>query len=179
MAMLIIFGGLPGTGKTGIGKALAVRGPRAYVRIDEIEHALSRLGGNDIGVAGYVAGHAVASSNLKLGIDVVADSVNPVPESREGWRRVARETGSAFAEVEIVCSDEQEHRRRVEGRVADIAGFTLPSWSAVQGRVYAPWTGAGLRIDTAELDVAAAVARIEAYLDSLSVRSGSMPGGPA
>lgn len=38
--MLIVLSGLPGTGKTTIGKALAAKRSAAYVRVDEIEHAL-------------------------------------------------------------------------------------------------------------------------------------------
>jgi predicted kinase len=47
--MLIILGGLPGTGKTTIGKALAVRRSATYVRGDAIEHTLAATAcrGND------------------------------------------------------------------------------------------------------------------------------------
>lgn len=40
--MLVVLSGLPGAGKTTIGKALAAKRPAAYVRVDEIEHALTR-----------------------------------------------------------------------------------------------------------------------------------------
>lgn len=42
--MLIVFGGLPATGKSAIGKALVAKRRFAYLRIDEIENALALHG---------------------------------------------------------------------------------------------------------------------------------------
>jgi predicted kinase len=42
MNILIIFGGLPGTGKTTLAKALAHRLSAAYLRIDTVEQAMIR-----------------------------------------------------------------------------------------------------------------------------------------
>ena len=171
--MLVVLGGLPGAGKTTLGKALAVKRSAAYVRVDEIEHALTRRAkfGPDIGAAGYVVAFAVAASNLRLGNLVIADSVNPVPESREGWRDVAHGEAVRLIEIEVICSDEAEHRRRVETRTADIAGFKLPSWSSVMGRDYVPWTSPRLVVDTAFLAPHEAVAVVEAEIDAMSRRA--------
>jgi predicted kinase len=167
--MLVVLSGLPGTGKTTIGKALAARRSATYVRVDEIEHALTHSGsiGRDIGPAGYVVAFAIASSNLKIGNLVIGDSVNPVPESRRGWRSVATDLGSPVLDVEVVCSDEAEHRHRVETRKTDIAGFEIPTWERVKARDYAPWTEDRLVLDTAILSPGDAVAQIEAWIDAL------------
>lgn len=167
--MLVVLGGLPGTGKTTLGKALAVKRSAAYVRVDEIEHALTRHAklGPDIGAAGYVVAFAVAASNLGLGNLVIADSVNPVPESRQGWRDVAHAAAARLIEIEIICSNAAEHRRRVEARTTDIAGFTLPSWSSVMGRDYVPWASPRLVVDTALLTPDEAVAAVETEIDAM------------
>ncbi|MGE8126666.1 AAA family ATPase [Methylobacterium sp. NPDC080182] len=167
--MLVVLGGLPGTGKTTLGKALAVKRSAAYVRVDEIEHALTHHAqlGPDIGATGYVVAFAVAASNLRIGSLVIADSVNPVLESRQGWRDVAHREAARFLEIEVICSDGVEHRRRVEARTADIAGFELPSWSSVVERDYVPWTSPRLVVDTALLTRDKAVATIEAAIDGL------------
>lgn len=167
--MLVVLSGLPGTGKTTIGKALAAKRSATYVRVDEIEHALScsaRLGCN-IGPAGYLVAFAIASSNLKLGNLVIGDSVNPVSESRQGWRNAAMSTGCPVLDVEMICSDEVEHRRRVDARDADIAGFEVPTWKQIKARAYTPWTEDRLVLDTAFLSPGNAVARIEARIDAL------------
>jgi hypothetical protein len=79
---------------------------------------------------------------------VIADCVNPVMASRNGWRETALRCAARLVEIEIVCSDLAEHRRRVEGRVADIEGLVLPSWDDISSRIYEPWSeslGAGYR----------------------------------
>ena len=148
--MLIVLGGLPGTGKTAIARELVVRSRCAYLRIDTIEQALMQSNAlEEAGPAGYVVAYALARSNLALGMSVVADCVNPLPVTREAWRAVANGTFSGLLEVEIVCSDRAEHRRRVESRTADIPGLTLPTWAAVLRHEYEAWTTSRLVIDSA------------------------------
>lgn len=169
--MLIIFGGLPASGKTTLSRALAERLAAVHLRVDTIEHALTAGGppGDDIGPAGYLVAYAVAGDNLRLGHTVVADSVNPLPVTRQAWRDVAVRSGVAAIEIEVVCSDLAEHRRRVETRVIDIAGFAAPTWGEVAGRDYRPWPEADLVIDTAGRDVIACLADVLACLASRGI----------
>lgn len=149
---LVVLSGLPGVGKTTIARALAARLACAYVRIDSIEQALKTLNAKeDVGPAGYVVAYELARSNLALGMTVVADCVNPLAVTREAWQDVAASAASALLEVEVICSDMAEHRRRVESRRADIRGQVLPTWEMVRGVVYAPWTSSRLVIDSAEV----------------------------
>lgn len=172
--MLVVLSGLPGTGKSTIAKLLAVKRSATYLRVDEIESVLIRDTslGRDIGPAGYIVAFAIARSNLACGNLVIADSVNPVPESRQGWRNVAEESGATVLEVEVVCTDEDEHRRRVEARSADIPDLELPTWEMVKARDYAPWATTRLVIDTARLRPEEAVAEIGKQIDAVpSVRT--------
>lgn len=110
----------------------------------------------------------MASSNLKLGNLVVADSVNPVPESRRGWRSVTQAIdGQSYLDVEVICSDVDEHRRRVEARAPDIEGFTLPTWSSVTSHEYVPWAEPHLIVDTSLLSAADAVVLIERQIEAM------------
>lgn len=157
---LIVLGGLPGTGKSTIAKALARQLGLAYLRVDEIEQALLRHSPDcDVGAAGYGIACALAAANLALGMGVVADCVNPVAASRAGWCAAGHD--AALLRVEIICSDRAEHRRRVEQRIAEIAGHALPTWSDVLALAYEPWPEADLVIDSAQITVAEAVNRID------------------
>jgi predicted kinase len=119
--MLIVFGGLPGTGKTTISRELAKRFSATLLRIDIIEQALlASLLVDDIGVAGYSVANALAEANLSNGQTVVVDCVNPVEISRAAWKTVAARTKSPLIQIEVVCTDRTEHRRRVEARKPDI-----------------------------------------------------------
>jgi predicted kinase len=133
-----------------------------HVRIDSIEQAIRASGVvvRSLDDAGYRAGYALAEDNLRLGHTVLADSVNPWPETRDAWRDVAARSGVAVLEVEVVCSDAAEHRRRVETRTTDIHGLTLPTWQDVVTRDYRPWHRDHFIVDTAERtaeDVARAI----------------------
>ncbi len=163
--MLLVFSGLPGTGKSTIAKVFARKHSAVYVRVDEIENAvLSTIRDHEVGPLGYLIAFAIARSNLTLGNLVVADSVNPVPESRQGWRDVAQHTNSSFLDVEVVCSDKDEHKRRVETRSMEIVGHQHPSWARVESMDYAPWTTDRLIIDTATSDPDAAALEIAVRL---------------
>jgi predicted kinase len=157
--MLIIFAGLPGSGKTTIAKSLACKMKAAYLRIDSIEQALIRsdIKKQEIEGKGYEVAYAVAKENLQLGLVVIADSVNPINLTREAWRHVATSVGVPFLEVEIVCLDPVEHRRRVESREADIPNHQQPIWEEVIAREYDAWDHPHLVIDSSKILAAEAV----------------------
>jgi predicted kinase len=153
--MLIVFGGLPGTGKTTIARELARQLGAVHLRIDSIEQALrdDRAGRHSLDDAGYRVAYMVAADNLSIGRIVIADSVNPLPVTRDAWVAVAKRTRTRVMEVEIICSDPDEHRRRTENRVSDIPGLTLPTWQETISREYHPWVSSHLVVDTARQSV--------------------------
>lgn len=153
--MLIILGGLPGAGKTTLSKELARRLSAFHLRIDSIEQAIKNSSAGPVAMddSGYRVAYALAEDNLQLGRSVIADSVNPIALTRDAWREVAARSDAKAIEIEVVCSDPAEHRRRVEARLSDIPGLRLPSWHDVLAREYEPWDSAELVIDTARKDV--------------------------
>ena len=152
--MLIIFGGLPASGKSTISRQLAEKLGALYLRIDSIETAIvhSSLSVNQAEDAGYFVAYSVAKDNLILGHTVIADSVNSVEISRKAWRQVATKQGKKFLEIEVICSDQKEHKRRLEVRNADIYDKTpIVTWEKVLQREYEVWETVSLRLDTSQL----------------------------
>ncbi|HVG73037.1 MAG TPA: AAA family ATPase [Vicinamibacterales bacterium] len=163
--MLIVMSGLPGVGKTAISRELAIATGAVHLRIDSIEQALRSAGWRVEG-EGYAVAYALAADNLALGRTVIADCVNPWPLTRAAWRAVAERSGVRAVEIEVVCSDPAEHRRRVEQRQPDIDGQQLPSWQDVVERDYRPWDDPRLVLDTARSGIAECVQAIASRLSS-------------
>jgi predicted kinase len=150
--LLVVFSGLPGTGKTTVSRAVATQLNATLLRIDTVEQAMrGTITDQNIGAAGYAVANAIAEANLALGMSVVADCVNPVEESRSAWRSIAQRTSARLLDVEVVCTDRLEHRRRVEHREVDIAGHILPTWEDVSRTLYEQRRDKRLIIDTARL----------------------------
>ncbi len=164
--VLVVLAGLPGVGKTTLARLLSARLGAAHLRVDTVEVALERAGMEQIGPAGYAVLYEVAVDQLAVGRPVVADTVNPWTLTRQAWAQVAARGGARLLQVEVQCSDEGEHRRRVEHRTSDIDGHQLPSWRASSQRDYTPWVEAELRLDTAAADPDALVEVIVTALAS-------------
>ncbi|WLI44423.1 AAA family ATPase [Pseudomonas beijingensis] len=160
--MLIVFSGLPGTGKTTIANDLAATTGAVYLRIDTIEQAIRNSGAlaHDVGRSGYMVANELALSNLRLGRTVIVDCVNPVLESRIAWSEVASRAGSRLANIQVICSDKHEHQCRVETRRGDIPGLTPPTWQSVLDHEYEPWDEVPFCVDTALVSSMQAVSMI-------------------
>ena len=157
-------GGLPGTGKTSISKELSLRLGAVYLRIDTIEQLLLREDALKVGNEGYLVAYSIAEDNLRSGNIVITDSVNSIAITREAWHSVAQRSSTNILEIEIICSDKDEHRRRVEERKADISGHKMPTWDEVINREYETWATKHLTIDTSKQDIATAAEKVLAYV---------------
>ena len=135
MVALIVLGGLPGSGKSSIARELARETGAMWLRIDSIEQAIreSAVLPRSIDDAGYRVAYGIAEDNLRLGSNVIGDSVNGWSVTRNAWRDTGVRAGAQLIEVEIICSDSKEHRRRIETRVSEVPGLILPDWQAVIG----------------------------------------------
>ncbi len=170
-------GGLPGVGKTTIARALARVLGAVHIRIDSIELAIRESGVTVVSLddAGYRVGYVVAEDNVRLGRTVIADSVNPLPITREAWRAVAHRAQVKLVEVEVVCSDQREHRRRVEERLPHSPASSGPTWAEVVARDYRAWDRDHVVIDTAGQTIEQLVAHLQTVLlDTENTRSANI-----
>jgi len=145
---LYIFSGLPASGKTTLSQLMARRLCISYVRVDTIEQALRDLYSVDVQDEGYALSYRIASDILRVGGSVVVDSCNPIEITRRKWEQVALEAGARYVNIEVICSNENEHHKRVETRLSTITGLNLPTWSEVQNREYHIWMAERIVVDT-------------------------------
>jgi predicted kinase len=153
---LVVLTGLPGTGKSTIAALAARRLRAALLVVDNIEASLWRAGVSrkePTGLAAYVIAQAAAESSLGAGSSVVADAVNSVSDAREGWQQAAERTQSVLRVVEVVCSDPDEHRRRIQSRCVDSDYPDPGGWQQVSSRRFEPWAlpQSRLVLDTARM----------------------------
>ena len=152
---LIVMSGLPGSGKSTLANGLARELGIAVFSVDPIEGALHRsavsVGENS--VAPYNIAETLAEENLSLGVSVIVDAVNPIEIARAMWRDLAARQHCRYRPIEIVCSDSQLHRRRIEARHRGIPGIPEITWERVQTRAgqYQAWREDRLVLDSATL----------------------------
>src|SRR5215831_7452495 len=99
-----------------------------HLRIDSIEQAIRNCFpvAPPLDDAGYRVAYAIAEDNLHIGRTVVADSVNPLPITRETWLEVGQRTQIINIEIEVICSDPREyHSWNREHIVTDTASRSV------------------------------------------------------
>lgn len=62
--------------------------------------------------------------------------------------QTALNAGARYVNIEVVCSDEEEHRARVEARFKASPESGQPAWADVKNREYHDWTVERILLDT-------------------------------
>ena len=149
--------GLPGSGKSTIADAIGARLQTPVVSVDPIESAILHAGIDDdqpTGLAAYLVAEAIAEQVLAAGNGVIVDAVNAVLPAREQWVRLAERTGRRLRFIEVVCSDTEVHRDRLETRGRNLPHLAEPTWNAVEQSLdeYSAWDGVSAAAPRITLD---------------------------
>lgn len=165
---LVVFSGLPGTGKSTLAEHAGRLLHSPVFSKDVLEATLWRSGiGREAnsGFAAYELLTALARDQLRRRQSAILDSVATFERIRSTWRTLAVEHGAAIRVVECICSDVELHRARLGSRRRDIPGWYEVAWDEVE-RVrqnYEAWNDDRLVLDAAHpLDQN--IALLDAYL---------------
>ncbi|MBB6461984.1 AAA family ATPase [Flammeovirga kamogawensis] len=166
--ILFILSGLPASGKSTLSKLIAQHYKALYLRIDTVEQGLRDLLHCKVEGEGYRLSYRIASDNLKLGLNVIADSCNPIVLTRKEWDEVAISNNAIPINIEVICSDKKEHENRVQTRSTEVENLILPTWIDIQERTFSPWEKGRILIDTSNKTITATfdelISSIDTYL---------------
>jgi len=153
-AALIVFGGVPGSGKSAVSERVGAALGITVFALDWLLGALTPFGMRHrqdlVGVGGELL-TTLAYRELAAGRSAILDTTSEDPPERARWASLATAAGAAFVPVVCACSDEALHRERVEGRVRGIPGWAdAGDWANASARraAFPPWPEA-LSVDTA------------------------------
>lgn len=135
---VIIFTGLPGTGKSTLAERLArtVRAP-AFAGdwlmggLKPAHAALGKLDRSQYVASWFGLLRTLVTRQLMLDQSAVVDDL--VSDSDFAlWRETADTFAARLSLIECVCSDKTVHRARIEGRVRGIPGWHEVGWDHVE-----------------------------------------------
>ena len=152
-ARLIVFSGLPGTGKSTLAQAAGRHLQTPVFAADWLLGSLTPFGGyhlDDLLNIGAELLTTLAFRQLDLGQSAILDFPAEDLATRTRWQTLAHAAGADFRAVVCTCSDQELHRARLEHRERGIPGWHEGgNWANVQRRLaeFPPWTGHVLTID--------------------------------
>jgi hypothetical protein len=154
---LIVFSGLPGTGKSSLAEVVGKDLGIPVFAKDWLEATLLRSGlkpaikDKSLGFAGYELLTVLAERQLMFGQSVILDSVAGTETIRRIWRQLAEQYDAGWRVIECICSDESLHRLQLKARKRNIPGWYELEWSDVEKakQCYSPWEGDRLVLDMA------------------------------
>jgi len=169
---MIIFSGLPGTGKSTLAESLARQLSIPVFARDWLEAVLlqndlqTTSSDRSLGYVGYELLTTLAERQLMLGQSVILDSVAATLSIRKAWRELSGRYQAKWLVVECVCSDESLHRSRLSTRKRNIPGWHELEWSDIETvkKYYQAWDEERLVLDMVN-DIDKNISRVKSYCE--------------
>jgi predicted kinase len=148
---LILFAGMPGSGKTTLARMVARRLKVPVFAKDRMQRVLRdhHLAPENSG-DGYYLILDIADELLSLGLSVILDATFPLDHFRTVASEIAARYRANFCVIYCYCSDETVWKERMVDRVHYVPGWKPVGWNDVERmqEYYQPWNANALFVDS-------------------------------
>ncbi len=131
MTTLVIFSGLPGTGKSTLANRLARELRWPLLRIDDVVNNVPENAGTDFWDSQIEVLLTLTEAQLEIGINVIVDAVF-MNTDRQHAQALAQKYQAQFRPIYTFMSDDRIWEERVTKRYADLNNSAVSTWASIQ-----------------------------------------------